>query len=94
MSKYFNKEKFNEIIEGLKECAKLPPEILMKSATEIYLSSAAESQGESEWKIVENGCMVKVTSIVECKECGHRRGRFVADVLDFCPACGKSMREK
>lgn len=95
MSKYFNKEKFKEIIEGLTECAMLPPEVLMKSATEIYLSSAAESlNGESSWKAVESGCMVKVSAIVQCEKCGHKRGRFVADVLDYCPACGKLMREK
>lgn len=101
MSEYFNKNKFKEIINGIKDCCELTPELLIKSATEIYLSSAAslaeETQrqpGISEWKPTGDGCMVKVSSIVECQACGHRRGRFIADTLDYCPACGKLMRKK
>lgn len=93
MSKYFNKTKFKEIIDGLKACCELSPEMLLKSATEIYLSSAVEV-GESVWKSVGAGRMIKTTGIVRCESCGHERGRFVADTLDFCPACGKSMRMK
>lgn len=93
MSKYFNQTKFNEIVTGIKECCELTPDLLIKSATEIYLSSATEA-GESTWKPAGSGCMLKVSSIVECEECGHRRGRFIGDTLNFCPACGKSMREK
>lgn len=92
MSKYFNKEKFKEIIEGLTECAMLPPEVLMKSATEIYLSGAGAEIEESVWSSSGAGRMIKVSSIVKCKKCGHERGRFVGDTLDYCPACGRSMK--
>lgn len=94
MSKYFNKIKFKEIVEGLKACCDLAPELLIKSATEIYLNSAAEEAGESTWKAVGAGCTVKINQIVQCVECGHKRGRFIADTLNYCPACGKLMREK
>lgn len=92
MSMYFNQTKFKEIINGLVACCDLNPEQLLKSATEIYLSSAAEDRGESIWSSCGSGCTVKVSSIVRCQACGHERGRFVGDVLDYCPACGKIMK--
>ena len=97
---HFQKELYSEILSGLLESfkdLKVEAELLVKSATEIYLSSkdAAEQAdaGETDFlQIDHERRTVTSVGVLECESCGRKMAKFVGDSMSFCPGCGKAVR--
>lgn len=102
IQEHFQKEFYAEIFAGLKETfkdLKVEADIIIKSATEIYLSSRQSelesSAGETELTIVnQEHHTVTSLGLLECKACSRRIAKFVGDDICFCPGCGKAVRSK
>lgn len=99
---HFQKELYSEILVGLKESfkdLKVEADLLIKSATEIYLSSRKDDQehsaGITELSLVDkNHYTVTSYGVLECRACSRRIAKFIGDEICFCPGCGKAVREK
>lgn len=102
IQEHFQKEFYAEIFTGLNETfkdLKVEADILIKSATEIYLSSRQaeleSSAGETELTIVNHEHhTVTSLGLLECKACSRKIAKFVGDDICFCPGCGKAVRSK
>lgn len=99
---HFQKELYSEILVGLKESfkdLKVEADLLIKSATEIYLSSKKDDQeysaGITELSLIDkNHYTVTSYGVLECRACSRRIAKFIGDEICYCPGCGKAVREK
>lgn len=97
---------FKEILDGLVESfAGLTIEAnqLIAAATEIYINQANNANNAAVEKMEEeteffqhpnSEKLVKSFGVIECKKCGHKMGKFIAMDLNYCPGCGRVVKEE
>lgn len=103
IQEHFQTDYFKEILDGLVDSFKgltVEANQLIAAATEIYINQAKTStiekiEEETEFFQHPNSAAT-VTSIgvIECKKCGHKMGKFIAMDLNYCPGCGRVVKEE
>ena len=93
---------FKEILEGLVESftgLTVESNQLIVAATEIYINqakNAAVEKIEEETEFFQHpnsAANVRSLGVIECKKCGHQMGKFIAMDLNYCPGCGRVVKE-
>ena len=97
---HFQADLFSEIIGGLSNTIQeLSAEKLVDVATKIYISLSKKSEasaaaGETSFVVCEEfRRQIMCSGTLECKSCGHKEGKFIGMELNFCPGCGRKIKE-
>lgn len=93
---------YKEILDGLVESftgLTVEANQLIAAATEIYINqanNAAVEKIEEETEFFQHpnsAATVRSLGVIECKKCGHKMGKFIAMDFNYCPGCGRVVKE-